>query len=327
MRLTKFSAYLISSIFILHLLTWVLLTRPSLPNFTQIEYNLGNMPKNLELHVRRLSETYSPRDYTNVKNLNLCADYIKNQFEQFGQSKISEQAYQVNNETYKNIIAQYGPTTGDPIVIGTHYDAYDKLPGADDNASGVAGLIEMARLLSKTTLTQPIILVAYSLEEPPFFRTENMGSFKHAKSLSDQNKNIKLMISLEMIGYFTDKKDTQSFLFYPLPLFYPNAGNFIGIVDEFYSNHAHKLKINLKPYLDFPVYTINAPSFIESADFSDHLNYWHFGYPAVMVTDTAFLRNRAYHTKNDTYDRLNYNKMAQIVYGIYRSILIEDYLP
>src|SRR5262249_32175392 len=139
-------------------------------------------PDRLRRHVSALSETFAPRDYTHVENLDRAADYVEQQFRQAG-GEISEQAFVVDSQRYRNIIARFGPESKERIVVGAHYDVCGPFPGADDNASGIAGLIELAFLLGKQKLHTRVELVAYTLEEPPFFRTEQMGSAVHAESL------------------------------------------------------------------------------------------------------------------------------------------------
>jgi len=281
-------------------------------------------PLNLQRHVMFLSETMAPRSFSDLDNLNRVADYIHNEFSQTSK-RVSFQHFQAQKIDYKNVIATFGPASDDVMVIGAHYDAYSDLPGADDNASGIAGLLELARLLSHLDLSasgRQIMLVAYSLEEPPYFASNKMGSYIHAESL--QGKNVELMISLEMIGYFNEQEGSQD---YPLPLmslFYPNKGNFIAVVDSLGSNNAVAVKKAINQYTDLSAYSINAPSVVQGINFSDHRNYWDFGYPAVMITDTAFYRNKAYHTVDDTYERLNYQQLARVVFGVYKFIEQSD---
>jgi len=179
-----------------------------------------------------LSETLPARS-DDVDKLDVSAAYIHQIFSQYSQNT-AYQTFEVWGIPYKNVIAQFGPKTDQPIyVIGAHYDSYKGLSGADDNASGVAGLLELARLLSTHTLTRQVQLVAYALEEPPYFRTDDMGSFHHAKQLKEHNITVALMLSLEMIGYFSDDANSQTF---PLPFLdqiYPNTGNFIALVSAF----------------------------------------------------------------------------------------------
>jgi Zn-dependent M28 family amino/carboxypeptidase len=290
----------------------------------------------LQNHVRHLSVDLYPRSYDFPLNLNATADYIKNQWQAAG-ARMTEQTFKVDGENYRNIIATFGPTAdaNHPVtIVGAHYDSHgDKAngakfvqghskdthtPGADDNASGVAGLIELGKLLAKTPPSKPITLVAYTLEEPPHYATANMGSVWHATALKAAHQPVNLMIALEMIGYFNDAPDSQK---YPIPgmgLLYPSTGNFIAIV----SRHAdysqtRALKGVMSGASTLPVYSINTTPKITGVDFSDHRSYWQQDYPAVMVTDTAFMRNHEYHQSGDTFDRLDYTRMAQVVQGVF----------
>jgi hypothetical protein len=160
-------------------------------------------PGRLEAHVRMLSEQLAPRDDAHPKNLDLVADYIRKEFEK-AKGQVSDQPYDVRGKIYRNVIARYGPETGERIVVGAHYDTAGPQPGADDNASGVAGLIELAHLLATNELPVGVELVAYTLEEPPNFRTSEMGSAVHAAALKRVGIRLRAMFSLEMIGYFSD---------------------------------------------------------------------------------------------------------------------------
>ena len=161
-------------------------------------------------------------------------------------------------------------------------------------------------------------LVAYTLEEPPYFRTEFMGSFRHARELAQQGREVRLMVSLEMIGYYRDEPGTQGYPVAALRMMYPDQGNYIAIVgasgDE---SIVRRMKALFKGASDLPVESINAPASVPGVDFSDHANYWHFGMPAVMVTDTAFLRNPHYHQATDTPDTLDYASMAKVVCALH----------
>lgn len=211
------------------------------------------------------------------------------------------------------------------MIIGAHYDSFRHTPGADDNASGVAGLLELARLFKDNPPDRAVELLAYTLEEPPFFNTENMGSAVHAHSAALANKQIKLMISLEMIGYFSDEPDTQRYPVGFLNALYPDTGNFIAVIGRFSDiKQTRRVKALMSGATDLPVYSINAPALIEGLDFSDHRNYWSEGFNAVMITDTAFFRNTHYHELTDTADRLDYQRMANVVQGVYAVVQMYD---
>ncbi|MDH3974947.1 MAG: M28 family peptidase [Deltaproteobacteria bacterium] len=277
--------------------------------------------KRLEKHVRTLSEEFHPRNYRNVKNLNRTAAYIMDHFNKAGARFTSFQEFKRMGNTYKNVIAHFGPDEGQRIIVGAHYDTVIGTPGADDNTSGVAGLIELAYLLGISPIKGHIELVAYTLEEPPFFATNHMGSAVHAEFLAAEEIEVKLMISLEMIGYFTDEEDSQIFPMPLLKLIYPSRGNYILIVSNLNQREiTKKVKSLMRGTTNLPVHSINAPSIIAGVDFSDHRNYWNNGYEAVMVTDTSFYRNRAYHKENDSAGRLDYEKMAKVVIGIFETL-------
>ncbi len=279
-------------------------------------------PMKLKRHVLALSETFYPRDYAHPENLDAAADYIRTEFERTT-GNVEEQAYQVDGTNYRNILLHLGPHDADRIVIGAHYDAFDELPGADDNASGVAGLLELAHMLAQTELNTAVELAAFALEEPPFFGGEQMGSAVHAARLKAQDTNVRMMISLEMIGYFSDAPESQGLPLPVLRLFYPTTGNFIAVIGHLGGgSEVRQVKKAMLAASELPVYSFNAPPrLVAGIDWSDHLNYWNNGYPAVMVTDTAFFRNPYYHSAQDTAARLDYQRMAMVVQGVYRAVV------
>jgi hypothetical protein len=321
------SIALIKSLFHIIVLTvvgvfvlWLILARPLIAKGAAPNAVVSVDPTNLRKHVEALSERFVPRDADHPEILLKAADHIATEFRSNG-ARVGYQEFKVGDTRYKNVIAEYGPDTSDIVVIGAHYDTDGDQPGADDNASGVAGLLQLGWLLSRVQLQSKVILAAYVLEEMPHFRTHLMGSAVHAKSLRERGASVKLMISLEMIGYFSETKNSQGFPSPLLKLFYPSRGNFILVVDRLFSNRAREVKKWMNAASDLPVYSINAPAIIPGVDFSDHLSFWQQGYPAVMVTDTAFYRNDAYHTRRDTADRLDYDKMAQVVHGVYNYVI------
>jgi len=307
------------------IIIWVVISRPI--DLTSGSYKPDHIvsPDILAQHTRILSEQLIPRNSDNPKKLLTVAKYIEKNLSH-SSSNVSLRYFDVKDRNYANVIARYGPESNEVIIIGAHYDAYSEFPGADDNASGIAGLIELGKLIKTLDLKNRIELVAYSLEEPPNFATPNMGSALHAREFRQKNKKVKIMISLEMIGYFSDGENSQSYPLKLLELIYPNKGNFIAVIDQVFSNKAQGIKSAINQNTDLPAYSINAPAFIPGIDFSDHRNYWANGYPAVMVTDTSFYRNHNYHTVNDTFDRLDYEKMAKVVYGIYKYVQAIDSL-
>jgi len=278
-------------------------------------------PSRLQAHVHKLSVELSPRDENHIENLDRVAAYIKNEFSQTT-SLVSEQPYRIQGKSYRNVIAQFGPESNERIVVGAHYDAAGPLPGADDNASGVAGLIELAHLLSRQQPPIRVELVAFTLEEPPYFRTTGMGSLIHAESLRTQNVRVRAMFSLEMIGYFSDAPNSQHFPAGILNAFYPSTGNFIGVVGRLSDwSFVRRTKATMRNASPLPVYSINTPTFVPGVDLSDHVNYWRAGYNALMITDTAFYRNRNYHTAQDTEEKLDYKRMAMVVEGVYAAVI------
>lgn len=298
---------------------WVLITQPLLPGVEE-KSETAVVPARLETHVRMLSEALFPRDARHPENLDRVAAYIQKEFAQ-AQGRVSEQSYQVADATYRNVLALFGPDTKERVVVGAHYDAAGELPGADDNASGVAGLIELAYLLGKISLPVCVELVAYTLEEAAF-HTAQMGSAIHAELLKQQGIPVRIMFSLEMIGYFTDAPDSQSFPLSFLAALYPSQGNFIAVVGKLDQGLVvRRVKTAMRSASALPVYSINAPRWVRGIDFSDHRNYWDRNYNAVMVTDTAFYRNKNYHTAQDTPGTLDYQRMAMVVQGVYAAVL------
>ena len=277
---------------------------------------------NLKSHVIFLSEKIGERNYLDTEKLDKAADYIEEKFHSY-KCDVKRQSFKAENKTYYNIEAEVKGTSDKDkiIVIGAHYDTVIGTPGADDNASGVAGILELARLVSEKPLPYTIRLVAFALEEPPFFRTKNMGSYVYAESLKKEGLKIEGMVSLEMIGYFCDKDGCQ---YYPLPFFrwfYPKKGNFLSFVGDIGSRKfTLKMKKAFQKSSSLPVESLNTISLVPGVDLSDHLSFWRFGYPAFMITDTAFYRNPHYHAHSDTAEKLDYKKMAEFVEGLYKAL-------
>ena len=274
-------------------------------------------PARLAAHVKKLSIDFHPRSFDHPANLERTAAYIEAQFKEAG-AQVSIQDVMVDANRYKNVVARFGPASGRLLVIGAHYDSHGATRGADDNASGVAGLLELAHLLGKAAPTRPVELVAYTLEEPPYFRTRPMGSVWHACAVKAAGRDVELLLSLEMIGYFSDRPGSQAYPVGAMKLGYPDRGNFIALVGQFGDfGLSRSVKAAMTGASELPVYSLNAPSIVQGIDFSDHRSYWAQGYPALMVTDTAFMRNRNYHRAGDTFDKLDYKRMAMVVQAVF----------
>jgi hypothetical protein len=265
------------------------------------------------------------RQFFNPRDLNQAADYIAQRFQAYG-LQVQEQTFPCGGKTLRNVMVSFGPENAERLVIGAHYDVYGNTPGADDNASGVAGLIELARLLKEKSpelkhhLKHRIDLVAYSMEEQPYPLS---GSKAHADWLKSQNIPVKGMVSLEMLGYYDEKPGSQQYPSQLMKWFYPEKGNFIGVVGyQTGFTLASQTRSALKRYAkDVPTRMIYSPFKAYGMDRSDHASYISLGIPAVMVTDTANFRNQNYHQLTDTPETLNYLKMAEVMKGIYALVV------
>lgn len=275
----------------------------------------------LEKHLKNIIETDAPRKYTNVEVLDQVAAYIFDVFESYADTTYYQE-YEAYDQTYRNVICVFGPKDAETVVVGAHYDVCGDQDGADDNASGVAGLLELARQLKGQELKYRIELVAYTLEEPPFFRSLLMGSHIHAKSLHDEGRDVFGMFCLEMIGYFDDTKGSQDYPLGILKLFYGKTGDYITLVNKMHkAKFARKFSRKFKQTDMITTKKFTGPKGLEGVDFSDHLNYWKYGYSALMITDTAFYRNKNYHETTDTLETLDISRMAKVVDATLHSLL------
>lgn len=276
----------------------------------------------IKAHLKALTKTKGFRTYNNLSQLNQTADYIQSVFSRYT-DKIEIQKFTADGNPYKNIIASFGTANVQRIIIGAHYDVCGQQQGADDNASGITGLLELARMLKGQTLKYRIDLVAFTLEEPPYFRTQQMGSYVHAKSLADAGAKVYGMISLEMIGYFSDDKNSQTYPVESMAAVYGTTGDYITLVKkpdagtfvEKFCNAFTSTKI-IKAKI------FSGPPSLPGIDFSDHMNYWKFSFSAMMITDTSFYRNKNYHTPSDTLETLDRRRMAYVIDGIYKSLTV-----
>ncbi len=280
-------------------------------------------PKNLTVYMEQVMGSGYYRNFKNVRELNRVSAWIREQMRLFG-IPCSYQSYKVNDEAYRNVVCSLKTAHAEKVIVGAHYDVFEQSPGADDNASGVAGVIETARILAeeKARLKKSVDFIFYTLEEPPFSRTEDMGSYVHAKSIEKQRGNIQGIYILEMIGYFDPNLVQQ----YPAGLkwIYPSHGNFVAAVGNLQSRELTADYCSaMKNLNQLQCERLISPAFAQNMDFSDHFNYWEFGLPAIMITDTGSYRNKNYHSDQDTLAELDAGKMAQVVNGLVHAVLKE----
>lgn len=294
----------------------------TLSDRNNIKNNIQVSQENLKKHVEYLSSI----NRTTQTWIVLTQNYIKSELNSYWISLINEQHYKVWDENHENIIVDFELNPKyETYVVGAHYDACDGNPWADDNVSGVAWVLEIARLLKDISLqNRNIELVFYSTEEPPNFWTHDMWSYYHAKSI--KNKNIKMVLVYDMIWYFSEENDSQSFPAEILKYVYPTTGNYIAVVSNFsnfFTNREIKAWMSwfVNEKSTIWVESINAFDFIAGIDFSDHRNYWEFSIPAVMITDTSFYRNPNYHAKTDTMNTLDFQKIWDVVWSTVYTIL------
>jgi Zn-dependent M28 family amino/carboxypeptidase len=206
------------------------------------------------------------------------------------------------------------------VIIGAHYDSIIGSPGANDNSSGVAALLEIAYALHYENPARTLRFVAFVNEEPPFYRSGEMGSMVYARECKLRKENIVAMLCLETLGYYCDRPNSQHYPF-PLGILYPDTANFVGIVGNTKGRPlVRRVKQSFKTHSSFPVQSIAAPDLLPGIGWSDHWSFWQQGYPAVMVTDTALYRYDHYHAGSDTPDRLTYAEFAKVVAGLIRVV-------
>jgi Zn-dependent M28 family amino/carboxypeptidase len=270
----------------------------------------------LREHVRYLSATIGERNIDHAGSLQAAGTYIRNQLSGSGYN-VTEQAYTVEGHSVSNLEAQLpGSANGEGVlVVGAHYDSVTGTVGADDNASGVAATLELARSLKDANLRKAIRVVFFVNEEPPYFQTEQMGSFVYARQLRRDSVPVSAMISLEMLGYYSGQPGSQK---YPAVLrwFYPNRGDFIGFVADSESRPLVRRAIRkFRESAKFPSEGVAAPANWPGIGWSDQWSFWQQSYPAIMITDTAVFRHPYYHTPQDTDEKIDFEKMARVVDG------------
>jgi Zn-dependent M28 family amino/carboxypeptidase len=291
-----------------------------LPPVTAAQTTLAD---ELQRDITMLAKDIGERNLQHPNALAKAADYIEGQFQKAG-LKATRQKYEVKGQPCSNIVSEIKGKTDEVVVIGAHYDSVQGAPGANDNGSGVAAVLALARRMANDTPQKTLRFVAFVNEEPPYFQTDDMGSLVYAKAAKANGDKITAMLSIETIGCYFDTVGSQH---YPAPfnLFYPSTGNFIAFVGNTESADLVKHIVGkFRNDVRFPSEGAAVLGSIEGVGWSDHWSFWQAGYPALMVTDTAPFRYKWYHTSEDTPDKLDYERTARVVEGL--EIVVRDLL-
>lgn len=290
-----------------------------LPPLTKEEQKTAAL---LKKHVHTLAQVIGPRNIWRPSSMATTVNYLTDEMRHCGYTVLQHEftAYDV---TAVNVEVEIKGSRQpeEIIVIGAHYDTVEGCPGANDNGSGVAFLLELARHLTDARPARTIRLVAFANEEPPFYYSKDMGSLHYARRCGHRKENIVAMLSLETMGFYSDQPGSQHYPF-PFSVFYPDTANFIAFVGNVRSRHLVRQAIGaFRKHARFPSEGLAAPDFIAGIGWSDHWSFWQAGYPAIMITDTAFFRCNAYHTAADTAEKLDYERMARVVTGLVHTIM------
>jgi Zn-dependent M28 family amino/carboxypeptidase len=289
-----------------------------LPPMTEEERSLEH---ELRSYVHQLAGQIGERNLFRYKQLVAAATFIRTTLTSAGYD-VRRHTYDVAGQASENIEAELRGTDKpeDIVLIGAHYDSVQGSPGANDNASGIAAMLALARAFTRTKPGCTLRFVAFTNEEPPFFQSRHMGSRMYAQRSRARNENIALMLSLETIGYYSDKPGSQHYPF-PFNFFYPSTANFIAFVSNMeHAPWVKRLLTVFRRHTQFPSEGGALWEWIPGVAWSDHWSFWKEGYPAVMVTDTAHNRYAHYHTATDTPDKVEFSHMARVVSGLQRVI-------
>jgi hypothetical protein len=294
----------------------------------------------LRADVQKLAGEIGERNMWHYTQLNAAADFIEDSFSRAGLHPRRD-SYEIRGQACHNIEAEIpgqpqGAASAEAtaakavvssppsiILIGAHYDSVFGSPGANDNGSGVAAMLVLARRFAGKTTQHTVRFVAFVNEEPPYFLGGDMGSFVYASRCKARGDKISAMISLETIGYFSDAPHSQTYPSPGLGIFYPKVGNFIGFVSNVPSRTLLRRVVALfRKHAKIPSEGAALPSFIPGVSWSDQWSFWRHGYPGIMVTDTAPFRYPHYHSASDMPDKLDYDRFTLVVSGIQK--VIED---
>ena len=272
----------------------------------------------LRKHVVTLIEDYSPRT-VEYGNLNLTAHYIHDELKEYG--KTSYQTYRTLTRSYSNVLLELGPNTKEILVIGAHYDAENNSLDTEGNASGVAALIELARVLSEAESRLPIRvhIIAYPFSQNISDHVEYMGSYNHAEFLKDSHVKVRLMISLDSVGRFNNKKNSQKYPLDFMSILYPNKGNYISLISSLKNfKEIRSFKESFASASSLPIRSFTTPQILSQNRFLDHINYQLHGFPAVLLTDTAEYRTTL---AKGVIKQLDMDSMALLVKGLYHTVM------
>ncbi|MGF1612700.1 MAG: M28 family peptidase [Gammaproteobacteria bacterium] len=275
------------------------------------------MSTRLVQHVVMLASAIGERNLWHYRELTAAARYISDCLQSSGYT-VSEQPFRVQGKSVVNLEAtRHGSTREREIVVlGAHYDSVLGSPGANDNATGVAALIEIARSLADRETARTVRFAAFVNEEPPFHRTHHMGSWVYAQRARRRGDAIVAMLSLETLGYYSDQEGSQRYPF-PFAFFYPSTGNFIGFVGNLKSSGLVRRTVtSFRAHARFPSEGSAAPGWLPGIGWSDHWAFWKHGYPAIMITDTALFRYWQYHTSADRPEVVDYDRFTRVVSGL-----------
>lgn len=273
----------------------------------------------LERHVWALAGQIGERSLRRGGSLDEAARYLRGILSGLGLA-VEAQEFEVEGTKVVNLESALGGGGPDDeiLVAGAHYDSVVGCPGANDNATGAAAVLELARLLAHERLPRTLRFVLFVNEEPPYYLGDAMGSRRYARRCRARGERIAAMLCLETIGYYSDAPGGQRYPF-PLGLFYPSTGNFVGFVGNVASRDLVRRCIrSFRRSTAFPSEGLAAPGWMAGVGWSDHSSFWEQGYPAVMVTDTALFRYAAYHTPEDTPEKIRYGCVARVVAGLAR---------
>jgi Zn-dependent M28 family amino/carboxypeptidase len=283
--------------------------------------DLHELTERLRTHVDRLAGLIGPRHPGKPVALDAAATYVEREFQKLGQT-VERQSYVADGERVSNLVVERRGSRSPRqiVVLGAHYDTVPETPGADDNASAVAVLIETARLLGPEKFRRTVRYVAFTCEEPPHFHLDTMGSQVYARDCRQRNEHIVGMLCLEMVGFYTTAAGSQQIppmipkiLRWP----FPRLGNFLAAVGNPRSwRLVWSFRRGFKKASRFPLFSIVLPERIHDIRRSDNSSFWDQGYPALMLTDTSYLRNPHYHQTTDTPETLDYDRMAQVTIGV-----------